>query len=558
MHFDDILRHIGEFGKFQIIKYLILCISSISAGCHMMVAVFIQVLPKHRCMIPGLPNDTYAIQGAWHELLINETIPLGSKGDYFECSLYSNFSYTNATYSCDKWVYDKSVFTATFATDFGLANCGEKWKIATAQIVFMAGVLVGAFVMGALSDAIGRKPTLIISVLLQGVCGTAAAFAPEYYSFIVLRFFVGSATAGLFMTTFVLGMELVGPSKRMIAGISIEYFFAGGLIILTMVGYFLRDWRHIELAVSVPSFAYILYWWFVPESARWLLANGKEDKAEEILRQAAKVNGKVLPEKLFEQVAEDEEEHHGSILQIFRSPRTLVRTLIIFLNWCVVSMVYYGLSLNSGNLGGDIFLNFFLSGLVEFPAYCFCFCIDKVGRKGPHVFGMLLGGSACLCTIFVALYADPGDPNTRWFYIALSIVGKLGATMGFAIIYVWSAELYPTVLRNSLMGFSSTFARVGGMLAPVIANMVTFPGAIGRSAALIVFGAATVFVALLSILLPETAGRELPETIDDAEKVPFFSSAPKAGEDTEKSLPVEPKYTKKDFAYNNPVMEDKV
>jgi len=56
----------------------------------------------------------------------------------------------------------------------------------------------------------------------------------------------------------------------------------------------------------------------------------------------------------------------------------------------------------------------------------------------------------------------------------LNNIGKVGVTIGFAVIYFWSAEIFPTVLRNSLMGISSTFARVGSIFAPVIADLVSF------------------------------------------------------------------------------------
>ena len=70
-------------------------------------------------------------------------------------------------------------------------------------------------------------------------------------------------------------------------------------------------------------------------------------------------------------------------------------------------MVYYGLSLNSGNLAGDFYLNFFLTGLVEFPAYTLCLVLlDRTGRKKLLCACMVLGGLACICTIFTVLYVE--------------------------------------------------------------------------------------------------------------------------------------------------------
>lgn len=76
---------------------------------------------------------------------------------------------------------------------------------------------------------------------------------------------------------------------------------------------------------------------------------------------------------------------------------------------CVVSMVYYGLSLNSGYLYGGVHLNFFLSVVVEFIAYAMCFpLLDRIGRKALHSSCMIVGGVACCCTIFTVLFLSEG------------------------------------------------------------------------------------------------------------------------------------------------------
>lgn len=75
----------------------------------------------------------------------------------------------------------------------------------------------------------------------------------------------------------------------------------------------------------------------------------------------------------------------------------------------VVSMTYYGLSLNTGNLGGDFYMNFFISGLVEFPAYTLAILfLDRIGRKVCHMLSMVIGGGCCLVTIFTIIYGGDG------------------------------------------------------------------------------------------------------------------------------------------------------
>lgn len=60
-----------------------------------------------------------------------------------------------------------------------------------------------------------------------------------------------------------------------------------------------------------------------------------------------------------------------------------------------------------------------------------------------------------------------------WAIVAVSMVGKFSVSAGFELIYFWSAEMYPTSLRNSMLGLNSASARVGGMVAPVIADIVS-------------------------------------------------------------------------------------
>ena len=54
----------------------------------------------------------------------------------------------------------------------------------------------------------------------------------------------------------------------------------------------------------------------------------------------------------------------------------------------------------------------------------------------------------------------------------LAMLGKIGAAAAFLVVYVHTAELFPTEVRNAGMGSSSCMARIGGMIAPYIADLV--------------------------------------------------------------------------------------
>lgn len=84
-----------------------------------------------------------------------------------------------------------------------------------------------------------------------------------------------------------------------------------------------------------------------------------------------------------------------------------INLLFLHLSRLVASMVFYGLSLNSGNLAGNLYVNFELMGLVEIIAYIICLALlNRTGRKILYIVCMIVGGGACLSTIFTVLFAN--------------------------------------------------------------------------------------------------------------------------------------------------------
>ncbi|KAL3882128.1 hypothetical protein ACJMK2_028499 [Sinanodonta woodiana] len=525
MQFDEVLIKIGEFGSYQKRLYFLLCLPAINCGIFMTISVFLLGVPDHRCAIPGYDNDTYRIQSEYHQMLVNKTIPRSSdvKLKYDQCHIFA----ANATYdefnhplndtpslNCKRWVYDDTIFKATFVSQVNLV-CDDIYLLSLANMLYFAGVFFGAFIFGFFSDRIGRKKTIYVSFILMLVSTVVLTWAPNYAAYVSLRFLVGASASGIFLTAFVIGMELVGPSKRMWAGFGNQYFFSIGLLVVGGTAYAVRDWKYIELITGCSCALYLPYWWFIPESPRWLLSKGRIEEAEAILHKAAKVNKATLPQKIFDKDSLNSNVADGKLWNLFSSRVLLLRTLIIFFNWMIVSMVYFGLSLNTGNLGGDFYLNFIISGLVEFPAHTLCILLlNRLGRKKLHCGSMLLGGIGCICTIFTVLY---GGDELQPLTVTLAMIGKLGSSAAFGIIYIFSAELFPTVVRNSSIGASSCCARIGGMVAPYITALGRLVGGdFGRGLPLMVFGAASVAAGLLSLFLPETLNRNLPETIEEA------------------------------------------
>ena len=95
-------------------------------------------------------------------------------------------------------------------------------------------------------------------------------------------------------------IENVGLEWRGLAGNLFNLWFALGYVSLPLVAYNLRNWRHLQYVLCVPSISLLISWYFVNESPRWLLRVGKVDQGEEVLRIVAKFNRKELPDDFHE------------------------------------------------------------------------------------------------------------------------------------------------------------------------------------------------------------------------------------------------------------------
>ena len=131
--------------------------------------------------------------------------------------------------------------------------CERKGLRATAQSLFMVGVLAGSYLFGWLSDKMGRKVSFFISVVVMAVFGLLSGLVPEYWSFVVMRMVVGAATSGVFLVAYVLAMEMVGPRYRVMAGTLCQYYYTAGYIFMAAVAFSLnQDWHLLQVVLSLP------------------------------------------------------------------------------------------------------------------------------------------------------------------------------------------------------------------------------------------------------------------------------------------------------------------
>ncbi|KAH0947083.1 hypothetical protein HN011_010246 [Eciton burchellii] len=522
MAYDDVILRMGEFGRYQRRVYLLLCLPAISCAFHKLAGVFLGARMDSRCLLPHehAENATFHL----NEDALNASYPWDFElQGWSQCLHRDVIGAINNTIvrdgtdgsvinRCEQYIYDTSVYKSTTTSEWNLV-CDKAWLRATGDSLFMVGVMLGSMIFGGLSDKYGRRPIFFLSLVIQLVGGILVAVAPEFISYVIFRLIVGSTTSGVFLVAYVIALEMVGPKKRLVAGVGCQLFFTTGYILTAGFAYFITNWRMLQIAITMPSIAFLLYWWFIPESARWLLTKGRHQEAKDLLQRASLENGVEMASEDLDTLLNNSNEdstpdsRKPSLFDLFRYPNLRRKSILLFFNWLVNSGTYYGLSWHASNLGGNDYVNFVISGIVEVPAYTFLiFTLNRWGRKIILCGCMMLSGLALITTLFV-----PND--MPWLIVCLAMIGKLAITSSYGAIYVFTAEQFPTVIRNVGLGASSTFARIGGVIAPYINHL----SEIWMPLPLVIFGSCALFGGLMSLLLPETLNKKLPESIRDGE-----------------------------------------
>nr|XP_014340231.1 PREDICTED: solute carrier family 22 member 21-like [Latimeria chalumnae] len=205
----------------------------------------------------------------------------------------------------------------------------------------------------------------------------------------------------------------------------------------------------------------------------------------------------------------DENTYSYTFLDLVRTANVRNITIINAFVWLVTNLSFYGLNLNTSNLSGDPYTNCLISAATDGVATIGTqFILRRGMRRTASASALLLGG-----TVLLLIQVVPSDLNA--IIITLVMVGKLGVGVAFSVAYIYTAELYPTVVRNMGFGINSMAARIGGIASSYFVYMGTYYKNLPST----VMGILTVIAGLSSLLLPETWGRPLPEQISETQPI---------------------------------------
>ncbi|XP_038565389.1 solute carrier family 22 member 6 [Micropterus salmoides] len=532
MAFGDLLELVGSTGRFQILHVILLCIPVLMMASHNLLQNFVAAVPRHYCS--AHTNLSQSQLSPEETLLI--TVPLDPTGKPQRCKRYVvpqwHLLAKNGTFSsgeqgdtkdgvdadlqecADGWSYNMTEMSSTIISDWHLVCDMRSWK-QMGQTVYMGGVLVGALIFGGLSDRYGRRILLLISNLLMAVAGTCAAFSTSFPLFCLFRFGCGMALSGLGLNTFSLIVEWIPTRVRTVVGTITGYCYTMGQLLLAVIAYFIRDWRWLTLAVSLPFYVFFLTSWWFHESPRWLVLSNQSEKAIKNLKSVAKFNGrheegekiniKMLQESMKKEVSCSQGSY--SALDLFRTPTMRTMTVCLSAIWLSTSFAYYGLAMDLQKFGVDIYLMQVIFGAVDIPAkVVITVSMSFLGRRPSQCGALIVAGVTILINLLV-----PYDKQT--LRTCLAVLGKGCLAASFNCCFLYSGELYPTIIRQNGMGWVSMMARIGSMVAPMVLltgeYLPWLPG--------LIYGGAPILTGVAVIFLPETLGSPLPDTIQDVE-----------------------------------------
>uniref|UniRef100_A0A672UPZ0 Solute carrier family 22 member 7 n=1 Tax=Strigops habroptila TaxID=2489341 RepID=A0A672UPZ0_STRHB len=409
MKFEDLFLEIGGFGRFQILVLFILCLPRINLPMHFLLHNFLAATPSHHCAIP--PQEAFENLTTEEVLLIS--IPRDPDGTFRSCEMFSQPQFqlllnsslqpenSSIIQHCQHgWVYDHSQFTSTIATQWDLV-CEQRGLNQATATFFFIGVTIGAVIFGYLSDrfdlpgcssraSVSQTPGWTEPLPGGPLCVPAERCLP------------------------LAGMEWVDIEHRTFSGILTSIFWSIGNMLLTLARARYVGWKTWSTNGS-PVFSPCTSW--VPESARWLIANGQVKQAHRNLLRCARMNGR----KDFTVSTEVRNWRSGHMFG--------------------VAFSYYGMSMNLTGFGLNMYLSQFVFGIIEIPAKMIMYVlVNRIGRRQSQAWSLILTGLCIGANVIIP------KPFTSLRSV-VAVMGKGFSESAFTNVFLYTSELYPTILR---------------------------------------------------------------------------------------------------------------
>lgn len=514
---EAVLGHVGDMGRYQRFLFAFMMPFGIFFAFIYFVQMFIAATPqRHWCTVPELAHLDMEVRR-------NLSAPGAATGDWDKCATF-DVNWTQVLESMTPPPPDTPTVPCRHGWDFELIDipyatvvsergwvCEHAGNVPMAQAVFFAGAFMGGLILGWLADHFGRVPAVISANVIGGIGGIATIFTTGVWDFALCRFLVGMAFDNAFMMTYILVLEYVGSRHRTwVANMSIALYFGMGCLCLPWLALWISDWRKLLWYTSTPMLLVVFAPLVLPESARWYVSRGRTSQAVQVLRRFEKVNGTKIPDDVMDEFivsSNQTKQSNESLLVLMKSAPLRLTMILMLIVYMACSVIFDGLVRMSDAFGLDFFISFTLTSATEIPSVTLLACVlDRWGRRN------LTAGPLCLAGILigVALFVPKGIPQA-----SMAIMARFCINMSYNAVIQWSTELLPTAVRAS----GSATLHMSGYVASVLSPYIVYSERLWTSLPLLILGIVSIMGSGISLVLPETKGRPMPQTMADGERI---------------------------------------
>jgi SP family arabinose:H+ symporter-like MFS transporter len=391
--------------------------------------------------------------------------------------------------------------------------------------IFELGAMTGALATGRIADKFGRKKTLISAALLFAITAVGVSFANGAILIGTWRFAQGICVGAASVLS---PMYIAEVAPARVRGRLVSYnqlTIILGILLASYCNFYFGDndlnsanWRYMFLSALVPSVAFLVLLFFIPESPRWLiLQSHKDDEADRIFVKINKGNEVQAREEIADirnSVANDDSRSRVSLKTVFGRaflPIVLIGFGIAFLQqFCGINnvtpymqkiFVMAGIELKEGLLNAVfVQLVFFFSTFIAIGL------IDKIGRK----ILMLTGTGLMAVTLFLLALAFNAEAKSGVYILVLVMVytGAFAFTLG-PVVWVLISEMYPNEIRGRAIGLTSAALWLATFLVVLVSPYLLNIGPVFN---FVIFGALNVAGFLFCLkYLPETKKKTLEQ-----------------------------------------------
>jgi sugar porter (SP) family MFS transporter len=389
--------------------------------------------------------------------------------------------------------------------------------------VLLVGAVTGAIAGGPLSDRLGRRPVVLLAAIIFAVGAIAAALAPNVLILIFARFILGLGVglASLIVPLYI--AEIAPPDTRGALVSLNQLMITIGILLSYIVGVAftpIEGWRYMFAVAVIPALILGIGMFTLPESPRWLVKNGKLDKARSVLllsRVEADVETEMQQMEEIERIERQQAQvGYKELLAPWIRPALIVGVgLAIFQQITGINtVIYYAptiLEKVGFSAGGAIAATALGVGAVNVGFTILAvYIVDRVGRRPLLLIGLIgMIVSLGLLGVVFSLGATSGAAGLLATICLALYIASFAISLG-PIFWLMISEIYPLNMRGSAMSIAalcnwgSNF--IVALIFPVL--LATFGGA-GSFWLFAVLGiVAWIFV---YFMVPETKGRTLEE-----------------------------------------------